>query len=78
MTINEMIDKLETLKAAGKGNLEILFQDKEECFGWSFSGKYQIGHCDPEGFLWHSIDAGEALQLEGYILSEEPDIVMFS
>jgi hypothetical protein len=78
MTIDEMIDKLQVLKDTGLGELELLFQDKDEYFGWAFSGKYQVGHCDPEGYVWHSLDVNDAIQLEGYQMSKEPDVIIFS
>jgi len=78
MTVNEMINKLQVLKDSGLGELEFLFQDKNDCFGWAVSGKYQIGHCDPEGYVWHSLDINDAIQLENYEMSKEPDVVMFS
>jgi len=77
MTVSEMIKKLKQIEETGKGNLEVLFQDRKEGFGWALSGKYQIGHCDDEGYVWHPIDVADGRILDLKDLSEKPDVVIF-
>ena len=77
MTVTEMIEKLRHVEETGKGNLEVLMQDSQEGFGWSLQGKYTIGHCDDEGYVWHPMDIGDARELEGRDINDEPDVIMF-
>jgi hypothetical protein len=77
MTVSEMIEKLRLVEETGKGNLEVLFQDAKEGFGWGIEGKYTIGHCDDEGYVWHPMDITDARELEGKEIDDEPDVIMF-
>ena len=36
MTVTELIEKLRLVEETGKGNLEVLFQDAKEGYGWGF------------------------------------------
>ena len=40
-------------------------------------GKYTIGHCDDEGYVWHPMDVDDARELEGKEINDEPDVIMF-
>ena len=77
MTVTEMIEKLRLVEETGKGDLEVLFQDSKEGFGWGINGRYTIGHCDDEGYVWHPMDVDDARVLEGKEINDEPDVIMF-
>ena len=84
-----MIEKLRLVEETGKGYLEVLFlegpsrkkvvlfQDSTEGYGWALEGKYTIGHCDDEGYVWHPMDIDDARKLEGKKISDKPDVIMF-
>lgn len=77
MTVTEMIEKLRHVEESGNGELEVLFQDAKEGFGWGLSGSYTIGHCDDEGYVWHPLDINDARVIEGKEIDDAPDVIMF-
>ena len=77
MTVSQMIESLRLVEADGNGHLEVLIQDPDDKYGCGTTGDYQIGHVDVEGYVWHPIDVQDAINLEGYNLSEQPDVIMF-
>jgi hypothetical protein len=79
MTVTGMIERLQEIEADGNGELHVLISDPNNGYGcgiMSDDAKYQIGHCDEEGYVWHSIDTEEG-RSQGYELSLEPDVIMF-
>jgi hypothetical protein len=72
-----MIKKLILVEETGRGELEILFQDANEGYGWGIEGKYTIGHCDDEGYVWHPLDINDARLFEDKEINDEPDVIMF-
>jgi hypothetical protein len=74
MTVSEMMMKLTQLNANGLGDLQVLIRDPDNGWGCGvLHSKYQVGHCDSEGYVWHSDDTTDCVET----LSEDPDVVMF-
>ena len=77
MTVTEMIEKLRLVEETGRGDLQVLMMDSKEGFGWSIEGRYTIGHCDEEGYVWHRMDIHDARTLDLKEIDDEPDVIMF-